>query len=418
MAFYGPRPPLGERLRTAAKHPFVAALLGGLVVLLLGVVLIAAGAVGGEDKTTVVQSPIAEPASSAGDSKGLTVNQIYDQASPGVAYVRAEVVQRSDNSIFGLPQSQRGEATGSGFVIDESGDVLTNAHVVAGATKVTVDLGSKTFDAKIVGRDTSSDVALLKVDAGGKSLKPLRLGDSSKIHVGDPVVAIGNPFGLDRTVTTGIVSALQRQLKAPNGFTIEHVIQTDAAINPGNSGGPLIDSRGRVIGMNSQIATAGGNGSIGIGFAVPIDTAKKIAGQLKQSGKVQHAFLGITGVAITKSMSDSLNLPTDKGVLVQQVTGPAKKAGIKAGDTQVTVGGADIVLGGDVILEIDGKTVKSMNDVIGAVDSKKPGEQVNLKLLRGSKQRSATVELGNRPQNADQSFQQNQDQQLPPGLSP
>jgi S1-C subfamily serine protease len=417
MAFYGPRPPLVERLRSIAQHPFVAALLGGLVVLLLGVVLIAAGAVGGEDKTTVVQSPIAAPAASTESSGGgLTVNKIYDQASPGVAFVRAEVVQQSDNSIFGLPQRQRGEATGSGFVIDKDGDVLTNAHVVEGATKVTVDLGSKTFDAKIVGRDTSSDVALLKVDSGGKSLTPLPLGDSSKVHVGDPVVAIGNPFGLDRTVTTGIVSALQRQLKAPNGFTIDHVIQTDAAINPGNSGGPLIDSHGRVIGINSQIATAGGSGSIGIGFAVPIDTAKKIADQLKESGKVQHAFLGVTGVAISKSISDSLNLPTDKGVLVQQVTGPAKKAGVKAGDTQVTVGGNDLVLGGDVIVSIDGRAVDSMDDVIGAVDSKKPGEKVNLELLRGSKRRTATVELGDRPQNVDQSFQQNQDQTPP--LSP
>jgi S1-C subfamily serine protease len=418
MAFYGPRPPLLERLRTAAQHPFVAALLGGLVVLIVGVILIATGAVG-KDKTTVVQNPISQPAATASDESrvGLTVHQIYEQTGPGVAFVRAQVVQQSD-SVFGAPQTQRGEATGSGFVIDKDGYILTNAHVVEGATKVTVDLGKNTLDAKIVGRDTSSDVALLKVSTDQKNLHPLALGDSNKVQVGDPVVAIGNPFGLDRTVTTGIVSALQRQLKAPNGFTIEHVIQTDAAINPGNSGGPLIDSRGRVIGINSQIATGGGNGSIGIGFAVPIDTAKKIADQLKQSGKVQHAFLGITGVAITKSMSDSLNLPTDKGVLVQQVTGPAKKAGIKAGDTQVTVGGADIVLGGDVILEIDGKTVKSMDDVIGVVDSKKPGEQVNLKLLRGSKQRSATVELGNRPQNADQSFQRNQDQQLPPGLSP
>jgi S1-C subfamily serine protease len=417
MASYGPRPPLTERLRSAARHPFVAALLGGLVVLVLGVILIAAGAVGGEDKTTVVQSPIAEPTANASDSSGgLTVNQIYDQSSPGVAFVRAEVVQQG-NSVFGL-QAQRGEATGSGFVIDKDGDVLTNAHVVEGATKVTVDLGSKTFNAKIVGRDTSSDVALLKIKADGNSLKPLPFGDSSKIHVGDPVVAIGNPFGLDRTVTTGIVSALQRQLKAPNGFTIEHVIQTDAAINPGNSGGPLIDGRGRVIGINSQIATAGGNGSVGIGFAVPIDTAKKIANQLKQSGKVQHAFLGVTGVAITKSLSDSLNLPTDRGVLVQQVSGPAKKAGIKGGDTQVTVGSSDIVLGGDVIVAIDGKSVKSMDEVIGAVDAKKPGDKVNLKLLRGSKQRTATVTLGTRPQNADQSFQQNQNQQLPPGLSP
>jgi S1-C subfamily serine protease len=417
MASYGPRPPLTERLRTAAQHPFVAALLGGLVVLVLGLILIAADVVGGEEKTTVVQSPISQPTSNASSpSKGLTVNQVYDQASPGVAFVRAEVVQRTD-SPFGFPQSQRGEATGSGFVIDTDGYILTNAHVVDGAAKVTVDLGKKTLDARIVGRDASSDVALLKVSSDKKALKPLPLGDSQKIHVGDPVIAIGNPFGLDRTVTTGIVSALQRQLKAPNGFTIEHVIQTDAAINPGNSGGPLIDARGRVIGINSQIATAGGNGSIGIGFAVPIDTAKKIADQLRKGGKVQHAFLGVTGVSISSRLSSSLNLPTDKGVLIQQAIGPAKKAGIKGGDTQVTVGSADIVLGGDVLLEIDGKPVKSMDDVIAAIDAKKPGDTVTLKLLRGSKQRTATVELGSRPQNADQSFQQ-PGQQLPPGLSP
>jgi len=163
-----------------------------------------------------------------------------------------------------------------------------------------------------------------------------------------------------------------------------------------------------VIGINSQIATGGGNGSVGIGFAVPINTAKKIADQIKKNGKVQHAFLGITGVAITKTMSNSLNLPTDKGVLVQQVSGPAKKAGIKGGDTQVSVGGSDLTLGGDVITEIAGNQVKSMDDVIKVIDSKKPGDQVNLKLLRGSKQREATVTLGNRPQNADQSFQQQQ----------
>ena len=178
------------------------------------------------------------------------------------------------------------------------------------------------------------------------------------------MVAIGNPFGLDRTVTTGIVSALQRQLEAPNGFSIRNVIQTDAAINPGNSGGPLLDSLGRVIGINSQIATGGGGGSVGIGFAVPVNTVKKVAAQLKDKGKVDHAFLGITGVSITKSMSENLNLPTDAGVLVQQTSGPAKKAGVKGGDTQVSIGGADILLGGDVLTKIDGKQVKSMEDVI------------------------------------------------------
>jgi S1-C subfamily serine protease len=406
MAYGSPRPPIDERLRRAVQHPFVAALLGGLVVLIAVLILVATGAIGGEDKTTIVQSPVSQ--SSVADSKtpGLTVNGIYKKDSPGVAFIRAEVVQRSDSPFNLFPQSQRGTATGSGFVIDESGDILTNAHVVEGATKVTADLGDKTDDAKIIGRDTSSDVALLKVSADKKALHPLSLGNSSDLNVGDPVVAIGNPFGLDRTVTTGIVSALQRKIEAPNGFTIENVIQTDAAINPGNSGGPLIDGRGRVVGINSQIATAGGSGNIGIGFAVPINTAKKIADQLKSNGSVQHAYLGITGVSITSAMSQSLNLPTDSGVLIQAVTGPSKKAGVKGGDTQVTLGGSNLVLGGDVLTAINGKKVKSMDDVISIIDSKKPGETVTLDLLRGQKKRTATVTLGNRPQSAGQAQQQ------------
>jgi S1-C subfamily serine protease len=393
----------------------VAALLGGLVVLLAVLVLAVAGVIGGEDKTTVVQAPVSSP-SAVADSKtpGLTVNEIYKKDAPGVAFIRAEVVQTSDSPFNPFPQSQRGTATGSGFVIDESGDILTNAHVVEGATKVTVDLGSKTYDAKVVGRDTSSDLALLKVDASSKDLHPLTLGDSSGLNVGDPVVAIGNPFGLDRTVTTGIVSALQRKIEAPNGFTISNVIQTDAAINPGNSGGPLIDGRGRVVGVNSQIATAGGgSGNIGIGFAVPSNTAKKIAEQLKDKGSVQHAYLGITGVSITSSMSQSLNLPTDEGVLIQSTTGPSEKAGVKGGDTQVTLGGNDLVLGGDVLTAIDGKKVKSMEDVIAIVDSKKPGDKVTLSLLRGQNKRTAEVTLGNRPASADQALQQQQQQQSP-----
>ncbi len=389
----------------------MAALLGGLVVLIAVLILAAAGVFSSSDKTTVVQSPISQ--SAVADSKarsGLTVHQIYEKDAPGVAFVSAEVVQRTQ-SPFGLfPQSQRGTATGSGFVIDDNGDILTNAHVVEGATKVTVNLGDKSYDAKILGRDTSSDVALLKVNADKSALHPLELGNSSDVQVGDPVVAIGNPFGLDRTVTSGIVSALQRKIQAPNGFSIEHVIQTDAAINPGNSGGPLIDSQGRVIGINSQIETAGGNGNIGIGFAIPINNAKKIADQLKKNGSAQHAYVGITGVSITSTMSQSLNLPTDKGVLIQSTTGPAKSAGVKGGDTQVTIGGNDLVLGGDVLTGINGKSVKSMDDVVAVVDSKKPGDKVTLDLLRGKAKRTATVTLGNRPQNAQG---QQPQQQLP-----
>jgi S1-C subfamily serine protease len=407
---YGtPRPPLTDRLSRAARQPFVAALLGGLMVLAGVLILAAVGVIGTDEKITVVQSPISQPpvADSEGGS-GMSVHDIYVKDGPGVVFIRAEVIQRSQSPFDLFPQDQRGTSTGSGFVIDKSGDILTNAHVVEGATKVTVDLGEKTYDAKIVGRDTSSDLALLKIDAGNKSLRPLALGNSSQVRVGDPVVAIGNPFGLERTVTAGIVSALQRKIEAPNGFTIENVIQTDAPVNPGNSGGPLIDGRGRVIGVNSQIATAGGGGNIGIAFAVPINTAKKIATQLKEKGAVEHAYLGITGVSITSEMSQSLNLPTDEGVLIQRVTGPAKKAGVRGGDTQVTLGGNTIVLGGDVLTAIDGKKVKSMEDVISIVDSKKPGDEVTLELLQGQNRRTVKVKLGNRPDSLDQALQQPQ----------
>jgi S1-C subfamily serine protease len=408
MSMFPPRAPISERVARAAQNPFFAALIGGLIVLIVGATAVAAGWVGGETKT-IVQSPIAQPAASR-QGDGPTVKEIYKQAGPGVVFISAEVVNRTQ-SPFGLPQEQRGQATGSGFVIDDQGYILTNEHVVDGASKIEVGFSDKkTVTAHLVGADASNDVALLKVDASAKDLHPLPLGDSDHVSVGDPVVAIGNPFGLDRTVTTGIVSALQRQLESPNGFTIDHVLQTDAAINPGNSGGPLLDSRGRVIGINSQIATAGGGGSVGIGFAVPINTVKKVAEQLKKEGKVEHAFLGITGLTITSKLSSSLNLPTDKGVLVQAVTDQAKKAGIKGGDTQVSIGGNDLVLGGDVITKIDGRAVATMQDVIKAVDAHKPGDQVTVDVLRGSSHKSIVVDLTNRPQDAQSSFQQNQSQ--------
>jgi S1-C subfamily serine protease len=399
----------------------VAAILGGLIVLGIAAVAVGAGWVGKNEKTTVVQAPLGQSSARqvSGNGDALTVGQIYDRDGPGVLFIRSEIVQKIE-SPFGLfPQRQRGEATGSGFVINKSGDILTNAHVVQGASKIEVGFSQDKFvDAKLVGKDTSNDIALLKVSASKDQLKPLELGDSKSAHVGDPVVAIGNPFGLDRTVTAGIVSALQRQLKAPNNFTINNVIQTDAAINPGNSGGPLIDAHGRVIGINSQIATAGaGGGSIGIGFAVPIDKAKQIASQLEKTGKVEHAFLGITGLSITSTLAERLNLATDHGALVQASTGPAAKAGIKGGDTRVTVGGQDFVLGGDVILSLDGKQVKSMDEVANTIDSKKPGDEVKVGLLKGTKQRIVTVKLGDRPQNAAGSVPSGQGgQQLPPNL--
>jgi S1-C subfamily serine protease len=397
-----------------ARNPFVAGLLGGLVVLIAAVITVEAGWVG-EEKTTVVQGAAVSTAGNSGEGEGLTVNEVYKRDGPGVVFISAEVTTQQQ-SPFGFPQEQRGQATGSGFVIDEQGHVLTNAHVVEGASKIEVAFGTNnTVDARLLGSDASTDVALLKVKASKKTLKPLSLGDSSKLEVGDAVVAIGNPFGLDRTVTTGIVSALQRKLEAPNGFQIDNVIQTDAAINPGNSGGPLLDSLGRVIGINSQIATGGaGGGSIGIGFAVPINTAKKISDQLREKGRVAHAFLGVTGLSITKSMAENLNLPTAEGVLVQQASGPARKAGVKGGDTPVSLGGADILLGGDVLVAIDGKKVESMDDVIGIVSSKKPGDEVTLELRRGEEKRSVKVKLGDRPASAGSSLQDQGGQQTPP----
>jgi S1-C subfamily serine protease len=394
----GRRPRLSvDSLREWARRPFGAALLGGLVVLVAGAIAVDAGWVGKEQKTTIVQSPLGRE-SARTSSGGPTINDIYEHAAPGVVFIRAEIEQEVE-SPFGLfPQRQRGEATGSGFVIDKEGHILTNAHVVEGASKIEVGFSDdKNVEAKLVGRDASNDIALLDVDVDKDKRDPLPLGDSSKARVGDAVVAIGNPFGLDRTVTTGIVSALQRQLEAPNGFQIDNIIQTDAAINPGNSGGPLLDARGRVIGINSQIATAGGGGSIGIGFAVPINTAKRIASELEKKGKVRHAYLGISGLTISSSLTDRLNLPVDKGVLVQSSSGPAKKAGIEGGDTQVSINGQDLVLGGDVIVAVDGKKVTSMDDVVHTVDAKNPGDELKVKLLRGSRSRTVTVKLGERP---------------------
>jgi S1-C subfamily serine protease len=294
-----------------------------------------------------------------------------------------------------------GVATGSGFVVDGEGRILTNNHVVEGASKITVKLGSSnaTHGAEVVGTDPASDLALLKVDAPSDQLHPLALGDSSEVRVGDPVVAIGNPFGLDRTVTSGIVSALQRQIQAPNGFSINHVIQTDAAINPGNSGGPLIDAAGNVIGINSQIATGGGGGNVGIGFAVPINTAREVVNEIEQNGKVEHAYLGINGGTITPELAKAVNLPVDKGVLLAEVVkgGPADEAGLRGGSTEATIEGARFELGGDIITEIDGEPIASMEDLIDIVDAARPGDEMELTVLRQGETKTIAVTLGNRP---------------------
>jgi S1-C subfamily serine protease len=390
------------------RTPFASALAGGLVVGLLGWVAIAAGWVeAGDDGAApaAVATPLTEPAADEGGERaGLSVNEIYTKDAPGVAFIEADTkAQQAPFDPFGAPQQGGGTATGSGFVIDEDGRIITNAHVVDGAEEVRVTLGEDgdTYEAKVLGADPSTDVAVIQVDAPTDVLEPLELGDSSQVAVGDPAIAIGNPFGLDRTATAGIVSAVQREINAPNGFTITDAIQTDAPINPGNSGGPLLDSSGRVMGINSQIESPAG-GNVGIGFAVPINTAREVSQQLIDDGEVQHAFLGVSGTDLTPEIADVLNLDADGGALVQSVVpdSPADDAGIEAGDAQVTINGQPLRAGGDLIVAADGEPVEDIGDVIAAVDSKQPGSEIELTLVRGGDQRTVTVELVERPAQA------------------
>ncbi len=379
---------------------FLSALIGGVLV---AVILLASGS-GGSSRTTTVlqQAPLASPSNaSVKQTSTLSPSQIYKRDAPGVVFIRSMIVQRASSpfNLFGQQQKQQGQATGSGIVIDKKGTILTNAHVIDGAVKVTVQFGDKNLvDARVIGKDASDDLALLKVPTDGLSLDPLPLGDSGAAQVGDPTIAIGNPFGLDRTLTTGVVSALQRAITAPNGFTINNVIQTDAPINPGNSGGPLLNAAGQVIGVNSQIETGGGQGSVGIGFAVPSNTAQRVIPELERTGRVQEAYLGLTSLTIDGSLA-SLHLPVSSGALVQNVQSrsAAAQAGIRGGSSQMDVGGNQLAVGGDIIVKIDGQTIGNSQDLASAVAGHKPGDHVKITVLRNGKQMGLTVTLGTRP---------------------
>jgi S1-C subfamily serine protease len=337
---------------------------------------------------------------------GLSINSIYRRSAPGVVVVTATSTTKSSNLFdpFAPPQTEQTQSLGSGFVIDKSGHILTNAHVVVGASKVDIGFSNgSSYPATVVGFDRSTDVAVLKVDVPQDALTPLPLGDSSKVQVGEPVVAIGNPLGEDRTVTAGIVSAVQRDISSLEpGIQIPGAIQTDAAINHGNSGGPLINNRGEVIGINSQILSDNPSnpesGSIGIGFAIPINLAKNIAQQLIDNGKAVHTYLGIKGSVLTPALATTLNLSVDHGVLVGQVeaNSPAAKAGLRAGTTQATINGQTFVLGGDVITKIDGKTIRTFDDLSGTISAHKPGDTIQLEIVRGGKTMTISVTLASR----------------------
>jgi S1-C subfamily serine protease len=349
-----------------------AAVLGGGVT---AAALIGFGAVDSGDEVAATDIPVAgkgAPALAASAAAGgLSAREIYRRRAPGVVFIRARTLQTEPSPFELQPTSRESESTGSGFVIDEEGLILTNAHVVEAATEIQVTFSdSQTLDATAVGKDVDTDLALLRVK--GEDVQPLELGDSSTVQVGDPTVAIGNPFGLERTLTTGVVSALQRRITAPSGFAIDDVIQTDAALNPGNSGGPLLDARGRVIGINSQIATGGSSGNVGIGFAVPVNTAKSVIPQLERTGRVERAYFGIQGA------------PGPDGVVVEVVDdgSPAAAAGLQAGDT---------------VEQLAGEDVRSMDDVTDVLAGHSPGDVVDVDVRRGGLTRGLDVTLVDRP---------------------
>ena len=386
-------------------HAFgTSRLLAALVATALAGAGAAVGAVallGGFDDadSTVVTETVSRPTATGTQARGgtMSVNEIYEAAAPGVVQVNATSGAASADPLFG-----QSAALGSGFVVDKAGHIVTNFHVIEGGGEIHVSFSNQdTVVAKVVGTDPSTDLAVLDVETDASALTPLPLGDSDDVRVGDPVVAIGNPFGLSRTATAGIVSALQRYITAPNTFTIDHVIQTDAPINRGNSGGPLLNTRGQVIGVNTQIetGTTGAVGNVGIGFAVPSNTVKDVLAQILRTGRVQHAYLGITGQAITPALVDAYNLPSEQGVLVAEVVSGsgADEAGLQSGDTQVVVAGETYVLGGDIIVAFDGKEIFSVGELRDAISERKPGDKVRLQLVRDGKRRTVTVTLGTQP---------------------
>lgn len=341
-----------------------------------GAVLVGAIAPGGHTTTVTQAAAAAADSRPVADTSGgaLSARQIYQRSKDAIAYVTAASSGGGGSA---------GTATGSGFVISADGYVVTNEHVIDGADEVTVKIGDrKEATAKVVGVDASTDIALLKVDTGGAQLPTLALGDSTTIQVGDPTYAIGNPYGLDRTLTTGVISALHRSIQSPNGYAINDVLQTDAALNPGNSGGPLLDSQGRVVGVNSQIATSssgsgGEGGNTGVGFAVPSSTVARVVEQLRASGKATHAYLGV-------STADGQGGSSTAGATLAAVPsgGPAADGGLRRGD---------------VVTAIDDAKVGDAASLGTAVDAHRPGDRVTVHYRRDGDERTAKVTLAERP---------------------
>jgi putative serine protease PepD len=348
-------------------------------------------ALSSDDTRTVVRQVTVESSEPAASTNGLSINEIYRRAHKGVVEL---TVSGSAPSPLG---EQSRQALGSGFVYDRQGHLITNQHVVDGASSVSVRLwNGRTYDASVVGSDSSTDLAVLDVDAPASVLEPIALGDSGEVEIGDGVVAIGSPFGLEQTITSGIVSALHRTMTAPNNFSINDSIQTDAAINHGNSGGPLLNGQGRVIGVNAQIESDSG-GNDGVGFAIPSNTVRSIVSQLIESGEVQHAYLGVGVQEIPASVADELDLVEGVALTEVRADTPAARAGLRAATGSRLVDGQSYPTGGDVITEIDGNAVASSEELQSTIDGKQPGETVSITYVRDGDNRTTSVRLAERP---------------------
>ena len=379
-------------IRRPGRLPILASALVAALAVGAGAGAIVYSAVSSPNTKTVVrQVPVANSEPTANNS-ALTVGEIYRRAYKGV--VEITVTSSSSSSPLG-GEDQR--AQGSGFVYDSEGNIVTNEHVVDGAKSVSVRFwNGNSYPATVVGTDPSTDLAVIKVDAPHSILKPLSLGDSSKLLVGDGVVAIGSPFGLEETVTSGIVSALHRQMEAPNSFTINDSIQTDAAINHGNSGGPLLNSHGQVIGVNAQIRSDSG-GSDGVGFAIPSNTIKTIASQLISNGKVEHAYLGVSVQTIPSSVASDLNLVEGVELRAVRPSTPAARAKLHAATGSKVVDGDPYFIGGDVITAIDGQKITTSEGLQRAIDAKRPGDTVSVEFWRSGDSHTIQVKLVTRP---------------------
>ncbi|HYC82051.1 MAG TPA: trypsin-like peptidase domain-containing protein, partial [Solirubrobacterales bacterium] len=330
---------------------------------------------------------------------GFDATEVFEEASPGVVTIR---------SIF----DQGSAAEGSGFVLNLDGEIVTNAHVVTDESSGSREPAEEVFvefpdhnvvDAEIVGFDPFADVALLKVEPNGFELHPLALGDDSNLKVGQPVAAIGSPFGEEQSLSVGVVSATERSVKSLTQFQINGAIQTDASINPGNSGGPLLDAGARVLGINQQIETSSGAND-GVGFAVPVSAIEHSIEQLRENGKAEYAYLGISTESLYPQLAEELDLDTDFGGLVAEVVpgGPADKAGLEGGDEKLVFQGQPYRVGGDVILQIDGKPVVQVDDPARFVAEHEPGEKVDLTVIHDGKRKQVEVRLEARPDTPDE----------------